>query len=486
MKKMKLFRIVLIVLLTVSIFGCSSKETVNEEVSEETSEEKIEFETFTKNNHEYYKYHYQEIPVALGYPEHESDGMKDITEETEVEQINTFADALMYVKKYPSDQPKDYVDRITRLIYADYDSAGRAEINMDNDYYAFFYVEKNGNYYLFDVFHMIRGGNSWLMNVNEGNCVFDSKESMKEKLDEQFNSNRTVFVESKDYGTATAPNGMILNLNSRLLEEVFEYCGVQIPLGLGLPELTYEEIDKLIEEKDYEKTSSRIKTLADAVCYLSRAGFRFINNDSNIQTEEYYGPDPGNLFFYVDRINFKYTISGKETLMIGQGQCSSMSTCLNYLLYDNYPEIGYIDIKYSDDDGHAMIYIKNENRYYLINPVDYVLSLRPDDTYDSELSYQWLDFYSDEKGSANTLEELMEEFCSSPIPAKPNVSVKKLATYVFDGVWCNTVVQNEFIMPEGAELKYQKGYGNTGYDKPLHSTSQTEVIGISEVLGIEQ
>lgn len=97
-------------------------------------------------------------------------------------------------------------------------------------------------------------------------------DNQKEKV-----SNRHVLQEAEqryvDLGVVSAPNGQNFSTHTRLGEIVFDYCDTEIPLGLGLPELTFERMDQLIESEDYSAIKEEIKTLADAVCYLKRAGF---------------------------------------------------------------------------------------------------------------------------------------------------------------------------------------------------------------------
>lgn len=151
-----------------------------------------------------------------------------------------------------------------------------------------------------------------------------------------------------------APNGAVLKETENYGVPTFGFAGTTIPVGLGLPQLTDEEIDALLEENDPRAMKSVITTLADFVNLCYRGKFSF---------------GDGLIYIYDDNENMigGTTSSGYQTLERRIGQCASMSSCLHYVLADDYEEIGYVSI-----DGHAMAYILSGGLYYLINPVEYV------------------------------------------------------------------------------------------------------------------
>ncbi len=155
-------------------------------------------------------------------------------------------------------------------------------------------------------------------------------------------------------GTAgiEAPNGALLEETEAFGVPAVQYAGTTVPKGLGLPELTDEEIDALLAENDPRKVKESISTLADFINYCYRGKFVF---------------GDGLIFISTDYNLILTTSSGYQTLDRRIGQCASMSSCLHYVLADDYEEVGYVYI-----NGHIMAYIFCDGLYYLINPVEYV------------------------------------------------------------------------------------------------------------------
>ena len=279
-----------------------------------------------------------------------------------------------------------------------------------------------------------------------------------------------------DLGVVSASNGQKFAISTRLGEKVFDYCDTQIPLGLGLPELTFEEMDQLIESEDYSAIKEEIRTLADAVCYVKRAGFIMDPSTTMHRFHDLEYIDYGNLH-YVTNIRGNYSAPAVEIMRLRTAQCTAMSTLFNYLLWGDYPEFGYLHIKFSDNDGHAMIYLQgHDGKYYLVNPVQYVAG-----------SHTWLEFYSSEKACTDTLDELMQSLIDSHNPGKPKVRIRSLYTQSWDGVWC--VIADDggppenrnspWAFPKGSNATYWAGLNpNFQYMDTKHPTSQEYVIGL--------
>jgi hypothetical protein len=155
---------------------------------------------------------------------------------------------------------------------------------------------------------------------------------------------------------------------------VFSHAGTNLPVGLGQPKLSDEEIDALIAEGDYAKMSEIITTMADAanLCYRMELEFDE-SRDNNTHGE------------------FHYRNSAWSVLENGIGQCVSMSNLIHYLLNGDYEEVGYVNVR-TPGDGHVMSYIRHEGMYYLINSADYVYMYNPDHTiriYDTSWIQDW-------------------------------------------------------------------------------------------------
>lgn len=175
-----------------------------------------------------------------------------------------------------------------------------------------------------------------------------------------------ITTEEETEARLVAPNGMTMEVTENYGVPTVRYAGTTVPQGLGLPMLTDEEIDTLLSENDPRKVKDTITTLADFVNYCHRGKFVF---------------GDGLIFFYNEGKNLgQTTSSGYQTLERRIGQCSSMSSCLHYVLADDYEEVGYVWI-----DGHIMAYILCDNLYYLINPVEYVFN-------DGRWPNRWLEY----------------------------------------------------------------------------------------------
>ena len=156
--------------------------------------------------------------------------------------------------------------------------------------------------------------------------------------------------------------------------QVFSCAGTNLPVGLGMPKLSDQEIDALIAEGDYGKMAETITTMADAanLCYRMELDFDE-SRDNNTHGE------------------FHYRNSAWSVLENGIGQCVSMSNLIHYLLKGDYEEVGYVNVR-TAGDGHVMSYIRHEGMYYLINSADYVYMYNPDHTirvYDSSWIQDW-------------------------------------------------------------------------------------------------
>ena len=156
--------------------------------------------------------------------------------------------------------------------------------------------------------------------------------------------------------------------------QVFSCAGTNLPVGLGLPELSDKEIDALIAEGDYEKMAKNITTMADAANLCHRMELEFDESRDNNRHGE-----------------FNYRNSAWSVLENRIGQCVSMSNLIHYLLQGDYQEVGYVNVRTSGD-GHVMNYIRHEGMYYLINSADYVYMYNPEHTirvYDTAWIQDW-------------------------------------------------------------------------------------------------
>ena len=445
----------------------------------------------------FYKYYDFDIPIDVGSPALSENDIKSVSLENEAETVNTVPDLIFFAYKrlynngvIPGD-PNIYTERALRDLSGDYDEIGRISLTVDNETalrvcsgnYDLLYVKANDKYYPFDIIQNVVGKKEWMAGLkNTEQAGFDSLEDLSETIKKEyanfmFNRGEITDVFPCSFiilDNIDAPNGKSLERTIRLGEEVIDYFGFQIPVNLGLPDLTDDEIDRLIQDNDYDATRESIRTLADAVCYIRKAGFKEARK--RIDYGSIIGADIGNLTYGPNDDDYYYSASGKELLMIREGQCTAMCTLMHYLLKDDYEELGYVRLSFTNDDGHMMLYIKSKGRYYLINPADYV----------QEDTKKWIWSYSEkDRASGDSLEELMNNMLDCG--QVEGFNIRKLITIDYDGVCCVCEVDDYINLPDSTmgfppEAKVQVWTENTSvtYREPKHSTSQTDVIGIAE------
>lgn len=246
--------------------------------------------------------------------------------------------------------PDKIVDLACRILEEDYEELGKVTTLPDNFY--FFYVKDNGKYYLYDVLRSIQ-----MRNAN--NCMrgfYTSADELVQAAVLKRNGSEGKIQTWQPTVKLNAPNGDVVTGTTTCGVPTFYFAETTIPVGLGLPELTDEEIDALLEENDPRKAKDVITTLADFANYCYRGKFVF-----------------GDGLIFFSKPKAQTTSSGYQTLQMRMGQCASMSSCLRYVLDDDYEETGYVMI-----DKHLMAYIFCDGLYYLINPVEYVFTAYED------------------------------------------------------------------------------------------------------------
>lgn len=340
--------LLLAAVMLLSLVGCGA--TASEEVSEETTPT----ETIVPDSTEV-----EEDPIAVKIEAllAEGDFEKICTEIVTAEELlrlfftagireghgDTIEQA--FVEKFLRGEV--IVELACRILEEDYEEVG---IITTSPYYHFFYVMQDDVYSVYDVLSIILSGNIYSES-------FETKEAMLEyALAKRGDSDGTIkpwqpIVKFK------APNGQTVLGTYNHGIETFSYAGTTIPVGLGLPELSDEEIDTLIAKGDYVATAQAITTLADAVNYIRRTEIVFEAPPITI-TDPVYG-------------NMRYVASAWQVLKSNVGECVAMSNLLHYFLKEDYAEVGYVNAWTPADDGHTMGYIYHDGLYYLTNPVGY-------------------------------------------------------------------------------------------------------------------
>lgn len=403
--------------------------------------DKISYAKFIIGDDEVYEYNGLIIPCVLGYPELKNEDFikDDFIPAKDIKNLIDCYNYLIFSNDIGGINDPQVIFRYFNTYISDnYDDVGKIRVCTDknsNLNFDLMYIKQSDKYYLIDLFGLINNSRTLFLNNNLDEIGFDNLEDINTFIINNFRYKddaeiaKIVLTSSTHSLLVELDNGSYTNATLSHGAYVYDWAGVQIPLGLGTPQYTDEQIDEIIAKKDYRNIKNIINTYPDLINYMIRSNFQFSGKE-----DLYFGNthfiDVGNIFY--NGGSEKYTLSGLQLLMINKGQCTSLSTMFNYVLKDNYPEIGYMDIEYNDGDGHAMVYILgNDNKYYLVNPVQYVVGYNR-----KSAGYEWCEFYNyNENGVSDTLSGLMKTFMNSNNPAKSNVRVAWLYTIVSDDVF---------------------------------------------------
>lgn len=431
---MKIVKTIIITLLLLSTFGCSDNS-------------KPKFQKEIINGEEFICYENFKYPSIFGEPQLSKKEIKTLSIEEAQDRINTYADFVMYTKDMSFDNNEDRIQTTYPLLYGDYEEIG---IVSTVNYFSLMYIKTNNKYYPIDLKNYDK---EWLKNYRMNKYSFDNVEDMCKAI----KGSNVYLVESKpltkqkDFYYASEDeyvelcDGEKALVSYRLGSKVYEYAGTQIPLGLGLPKLKEEDIQKIIDDKNYEIVAETINTFADAVMYCNLSGLEW-DRTGRFENNEYTGADVGNIVSKQCRTNMSSSISGLEVLYINKAQCSAMATLMKYLLNGDYPEVGYVSM-----NEHAMTYIQGEDKkFYLINSAQYA-------RYEEQIDNVWIRDYVDEKACCDTLEELMSELYNSKKHPNGQSEIYNIFTYNYDGVWQRGAVDGEKMNQKGVTQIFPEG-----------------------------
>lgn len=124
--------------------------------------------------------------------------------------------------------------------------------------------------------------------------------------------------------------------------------------ALGKPRLTREQISNLVREPEVLKKN--INTLYDAIQYIRT--FDFKSADDNVFIEE-------------DGYTWEHHKPGTKALLANGGSYASISNMVNYLLKDDYEEVGFIHYFQEDGTGYGFNYFKQGGKYYVVDLTHY-------------------------------------------------------------------------------------------------------------------
>ncbi|MBF8982279.1 hypothetical protein IZY60_01885 [Lutibacter sp. B2] len=135
-----------------------------------------------------------------------------------------------------------------------------------------------------------------------------------------------------------------------------EVLRFEIPQALGDPQLTKEQITSL--PKDPKVLHENIHTVYDVLQYMISSGYCATSGDTKIKEGDF---------------SWSFNRPGERTIIENKGNCGATANMVNYLLKGDYEEVGFIN--YSDlNGGHIYNYIKQDNKYYIIDFLQYPLT----------------------------------------------------------------------------------------------------------------
>jgi hypothetical protein len=130
-----------------------------------------------------------------------------------------------------------------------------------------------------------------------------------------------------------------------------------LPKALGMPKLTKEEISELVG-KDPKVLKEKINTIYDMMQLLIASNF---TSDQR-----------GDVKVNSGDFEWHYNRPVEVVLKDNKGNCGGCANLVNYLLEGDYDEVGYINYsRGSRLSGHVFNYIKQNNKYYIFDLIQY-------------------------------------------------------------------------------------------------------------------
>ncbi len=460
-------RTVLVILMTIGLFGCSSGPKL------ETSE---------KYGEEIYLYEEIEFPSALGTPKHNIKNLEKSADRSLSEMkdsIDNYADALMFLKnKTYGNEQKRFVSDLIFLLEGDYEEIEPVYIYLRNSEYHVLSIKANDKYYLLDPFSTYTGDKEWLQNYKTEKGSFVDKDSLALAVNYGFPKGEANYATYK----LKDPEGKDLIYSYKDEKLLYKYQNINYLYDYGVPQLTGQEIEELVNkmnEGDYETVRNSVNTIPDFINLFITSGFK--PNEGIVSTGQYTGPNVGHIYYgdegyTIEGGTIEYSISGVESMILKEGQCDSTATLFHYFFNDKFDETGYVLIqnfnasKVFGYSCHAINYFKKNDKYYLFSP-SYALT---GDGAWGEYKDLWV--------GRDTIEELAQSLYDTEYP---NGKVAALLLFEYDGLlaegrtWNSKTdpSKNNITLPEGSDVKVRYAI-NYNFVKPMHSTSQDHIIGV--------
>jgi len=180
---------------------------------------------------------------------------------------------------------------------------------------------------------------------------------------------------------------------------------------LGKPKLTNDEIVAL-KGKDPEVIQKTITNVYDLIRYIRLTGFMDPDSYGGTRVHnQYIKSNDGSYTWYYNR-------PALSAIKIGEGNCGAISNVVNYVLKDNYEEIGYIcDLQNkATEGGHVWIYIKMNGKYYFMDFTEY-----PIETFEHNIAKETGDIFDYQNSNkaagniheANSIEDYVNYYYSN-------------------------------------------------------------------------
>ena len=144
-----------------------------------------------------------------------------------------------------------------------------------------------------------------------------------------------------------------LRHNAKFKTKVFENVHWVPITALGETDYTNEQFKRQILVLSGKDCLSKINTLYEAIQLLQLGDFEA--RDDNILIEE-------------DGETWEYHTSGKDAFFNNGGCCASVASWLCFVLNDKYDEIGLMSTSPLTGNGHVLNYIKQDNKFYIVDP----------------------------------------------------------------------------------------------------------------------
>ena len=126
-------------------------------------------------------------------------------------------------------------------------------------------------------------------------------------------------------------------------------------VSLGDSRYTNTEIAGMVAAEPEEKQAA-LGTLYEALQMFQISGFH--EGDDNVRITE-------------NDIDWEHHKPGYDAVRTNTGCCATDSNWLNYILRDDYDEVGFLAYSQSDGGGHILNYIRQDGYYYFIDLTHY-------------------------------------------------------------------------------------------------------------------